>query len=81
MKIKFNGQLCEVRICGKRYTNNLNGQGEGGGYHEKYGLFDESGNKIGAVTGGYLGNFKIIQNGKSIGSINFNPDNIKQHNQ
>lgn len=81
MKIKFNGQLCEVRVCGKRYANNLNGQGEGGGYHLKYGLFDEIGNKIGAVTGGYLGNFWIMKNGKLIGSIKFNPDDIKQNDQ
>lgn len=61
--------MCEVRKCGKRYTKNMNGQGEGGGYHTKYGLFNENGEKVGAITCGYLGHYKIMKDGKTIGSV------------
>jgi hypothetical protein len=78
MKIKFNGQMCEVKRCGKRYSKNRNNQGEGGGRIDKWGLFNEAGEKVGAITGGYLGNYKVMKDGQTIGSIRLDESHFSQ---
>jgi hypothetical protein len=78
MKIKFNGQMCEVRRYGKRYSKNLNNQGEGGGRIDKWGLFNEAGEMVGSINNGYLGHHKIMKDGKVIGSVRLDDSHFSE---
>jgi hypothetical protein len=66
---KFNGKNVTVKESGTKYSENFNGEGEGGGYRKKYSAYDENDNRIGAVVPNGNGYGKVFQDGKCTGTV------------